>query len=137
VIDDDRGNPVHIKTQGVSEQQDQKERNGEGQIKTPEIPDQMIKLLARDSLDPSPVQFYYPKIAVVKRPVGVVTEEAITSGLVVLLGVTRRRSLFFCGSGRVFRLFGLGACFAVGAPPDFTSFRTLIPFSHAASSLII
>jgi len=85
VIDDDRGNPVHIKTQGVSEQQDQKERNGEGQIKTPEIPDQMIKLLARDSLDPSPVQFYYPKIAVDKRPVGVVTGEALTSGWLFFL----------------------------------------------------
>jgi len=45
----------------------------------------MIKLLARDSLDPSPVQFYYPKIAVDKRPVGVVTGEALTSGWLFFL----------------------------------------------------
>jgi len=97
----------------------------------------MTKFLARDSLDPSPIQFSYPKIVVEIRLVGVVAGEALKSRLVFRPDEAKRWSLFFSRTGCVFRLLGLGARFAVGAPPDFTTFRTLIPFSHAASSLII
>jgi len=43
-------------------------------------------------------------------------------------------TLFFCGIRRISRPSGLGSGFPVRAPPDFTPFRTWIPFSHRTSS---
>lgn len=77
MVDDHSGNPVDVETQGIAKQQDQQERYGERQIKTPEIPAQMIKLFASDSLDPSPIQFSIPEGEVDDRPSGVLTGGAV------------------------------------------------------------
>ena len=77
MIDDYRGDAIDVETQGIPEQKDQKERYGERQIKTPEIPAQMIKLFTSYSLDPSPIQYSYPKIAVDDCPSGSVSEGAV------------------------------------------------------------
>jgi hypothetical protein len=61
MVNDHRGNPIDVKAQGIPEQKDQQERYRERQIKTPEIPAQMIKLFASYSLDPSPIQSFLPE----------------------------------------------------------------------------
>ena len=56
MIHDDRLDVVHIKAQGIAEQQDQQQRNRKGQIEAAGIPDQMIEFLACNRQYSSEVQ---------------------------------------------------------------------------------
>lgn len=57
VIHNDRFYIIDIKTQGIAEEQNEQQRKGKRQIQAPEIPYQMIELLASDSLNISQSQW--------------------------------------------------------------------------------
>jgi hypothetical protein len=57
MIHHDRFHIIDIKTQGIAEEQNEQQRKGKRQIQAPEIPYQMIKLLASDSLNISESQW--------------------------------------------------------------------------------
>lgn len=51
MIHHDRFYIIDIETQGIAEEKNEKQREGKCQIQAPEIPYQMIELLAGDSLN--------------------------------------------------------------------------------------
>ena len=51
LIDDDRLDVFHVEAERVAEQQDEEQRDREGQIEAPEVPKQVVDLLAGDRLD--------------------------------------------------------------------------------------
>jgi hypothetical protein len=57
MIHHDRFYIIDIKTQGIAEEKNEQQREGKCQIQAPEIPYQMIELLARDSLNISQFQW--------------------------------------------------------------------------------
>ena len=46
VVHDDRFDVFHIEAEGIAEQEDEEQRDGKGEVEAPEVPDQMIDLLA-------------------------------------------------------------------------------------------
>ena len=57
MIHHDRFHIIDVKTQGIAEEKNQQQWEGKSQIQAPEIPYQMIELLARDSLNISQFQW--------------------------------------------------------------------------------
>ena len=49
LIDDDRLDVLHVEAERVAEQQDEEQRDREGQVEAPEVPDQVVDLLAGDA----------------------------------------------------------------------------------------
>ena len=57
MIHHDRFYIIYIKTQGIAKEKNEQQREGKCQIQAPEIPYQMIELLASDSLNISQFQW--------------------------------------------------------------------------------
>ena len=50
-VDDDRLDMLHVEAERIAEQEDEEERYRKGQVKAPEVPDQVEHLLAGDRPD--------------------------------------------------------------------------------------
>src|SRR4030042_6215195 len=60
MVDDRRRDVLHIKTQRIAEEKDQQEREGEGEVKAPKIPDKVIIFRAGNRLDIAKRHRFFP-----------------------------------------------------------------------------